>query len=335
MARFDIDAVKQAAAEADLPAIARRFTKLAKHGKKWSGLCPFHREKTPSFGLYQAKNGGGWRWRCLGACNEGGDAIAFVMKAEGVDFPRAMETLGAPPVVTAEDRKRLADLEWARADAARADAAFKVEAARQLWKSAVPLAGTTAEKYLEMGRSIPGPFPGSLRFLAEHKHKDDGRSFPTLVGVMADAAGRFKGIHRTYLRADGWAKAEVTKGAAKKMLGELPGSCVRLDPPAEHILLAEGIESALSVRAATGRPTFACLSLSNFNVELPPLVRAVTLCFDSDEKVVLREDGREQAEVTKLAAIAAHQARGLEVLVSRAPKGMDFNDVLQGKGKGL
>ena len=63
--------------------------KLTKRGKDYSGCCPFHDDKTPSFIITADKN----LWNCLGACGEGGDVISFVRKVEGVSFRHAVELL--------------------------------------------------------------------------------------------------------------------------------------------------------------------------------------------------------------------------------------------------
>ena len=63
--------------------------KLVRRGKDYSGCCPFHDDKTPSFIISPEKN----LWNCLGACGEGGDVISFVRKVEGVSFRHAVELL--------------------------------------------------------------------------------------------------------------------------------------------------------------------------------------------------------------------------------------------------
>ena len=55
------------------------------------GHCPFHDDRTPSLVITPAKN----EWHCLGACNEGGDVIRWVMKTRGVSFRHAVELLQA------------------------------------------------------------------------------------------------------------------------------------------------------------------------------------------------------------------------------------------------
>ena len=64
------------------------YVKLKKAGRTLKGLCPFHSEKTPSFSVTPDKG----IYYCFG-CGKGGDLIKFVMDKEGVDFPRALETL--------------------------------------------------------------------------------------------------------------------------------------------------------------------------------------------------------------------------------------------------
>jgi len=56
------------------------------------GHCPFHQEKSASFCIHPNK-GEGERWSCFGACNEHGDAIAYKMKADKVDFLTAVREL--------------------------------------------------------------------------------------------------------------------------------------------------------------------------------------------------------------------------------------------------
>ncbi len=68
---------------------------LRRAGREFVGLCPFHSEKGPSFYVNEEKG----VFHCYG-CQEGGDVIAFVMKAEGLGFKGALEHLGledSPP----------------------------------------------------------------------------------------------------------------------------------------------------------------------------------------------------------------------------------------------
>ena len=71
-----------------MPALVGRRVKLARAGRNWTGCCPFHNEKTPSFHVYDD------HFHCFG-CGEHGDAIAFQMKTSGASFPEAVESLAA------------------------------------------------------------------------------------------------------------------------------------------------------------------------------------------------------------------------------------------------
>jgi DNA primase len=66
-----------------------RGVELQAHGANLIGLCPFHDDHEPSLVITPAKN----LWHCLGACQQGGSVIDFIMKMEGVSFRHAVELL--------------------------------------------------------------------------------------------------------------------------------------------------------------------------------------------------------------------------------------------------
>jgi len=80
--------IQQVTRSANLVSIVGRHTKLKQRGKKFWGLCPFHKEKTPSFsvdpdlGLYY----------CFG-CKEGGNVFTFMRKVDGLEFYDALQML--------------------------------------------------------------------------------------------------------------------------------------------------------------------------------------------------------------------------------------------------
>src|SRR3981189_3620679 len=89
-----------------LAALVGRRVKLARRGREYAGLCPFHNEKTPSFYVVDDKN----FFHCFG-CGAHGDAIGFVMRAENLDFIEAVERLAGEagltvPQQTPQERER-------------------------------------------------------------------------------------------------------------------------------------------------------------------------------------------------------------------------------------
>lgn len=75
---------------ADIVAVISAHTQLRGSGQHWSGLCPFHGEKTPSFSVNQIKG----VYYCFG-CQAKGDVISFVREIEHLDFQTAVESLAA------------------------------------------------------------------------------------------------------------------------------------------------------------------------------------------------------------------------------------------------
>ncbi|HVT15968.1 MAG TPA: DNA primase [Thermoanaerobaculia bacterium] len=82
-----IQAVRDAA---DIESIASEHTRLKKVGRRYQGLCPIHKEKTPSFSIDPVQG----LFYCFG-CGAGGDAIKLHMLTSGDDFPAAIEALAA------------------------------------------------------------------------------------------------------------------------------------------------------------------------------------------------------------------------------------------------
>lgn len=74
--------------------------KLSKKGSSYTGLCPFHNEKSPSFTVTPDKG----IWHCFG-CGEGGDAIAFVSKHTGKSFIDSVKHLASVANITIEEEK--------------------------------------------------------------------------------------------------------------------------------------------------------------------------------------------------------------------------------------
>jgi len=75
--------------QADIVRVVGEYVSLRKSGaQNYSGLCPFHKEKTPSFSVHATKQ----FYYCFG-CGEKGDVFKFVQKIENITFPEAVRAV--------------------------------------------------------------------------------------------------------------------------------------------------------------------------------------------------------------------------------------------------
>jgi DNA primase len=89
---------------ADIGTVVGRYVSLKAQGRVLKGLCPFHKEKTPSFQV-NPENG---LFYCFG-CGKGGDVFRFIQEIEGVGFREALEMLADETGVKLEKKQRQAD----------------------------------------------------------------------------------------------------------------------------------------------------------------------------------------------------------------------------------
>jgi DNA primase len=88
----DIEGVRE---RTDIVQLASQYIALKKAGRAFSGLCPFHSEKTPSFSVDPAKQ----VFYCFG-CGAGGNAFGFLERVENITFPEAVERLAREAGIT-------------------------------------------------------------------------------------------------------------------------------------------------------------------------------------------------------------------------------------------
>lgn len=228
-------------------------------------------------------------------------------------FVQIAEAAGAPlgEVQIDFDAQREHDRKQAEYQAA------KLAKARNLWDAAKPIGGTKAEAYLR-GRGITVPLPPSLRFAPDLHHS------PTMVWCCAMVADvqPTGGVHRTFFAKNG----ERVSKSPKLMLGPCAGGAVHLSEGTGPLVVAEGIETGLSVLQlmAERKPAvWAALSTSGIKgLSLPPTPGRLTIAPDGDAA------GREAANTLAQRA----SSLGWKVSFLLAPEGRDWNDVLQAEG---
>src|SRR5208282_3091402 len=74
--------------QADIVRVIGEYVRLKKTGQNFTGLCPFHQEKTPSFAVHPVRQ----IYHCFG-CGAGGDVFKFVMEMDKCPFPEAIRTV--------------------------------------------------------------------------------------------------------------------------------------------------------------------------------------------------------------------------------------------------
>ena len=308
------------------------------------GRCPFHADKTPSFGVTPSKN----LWNCLAGCG-GGDTIQLVMKKEGVSFRHAVEILqrktgvtpAAPVLKTRQgtahpvlvdpatqmadhallkhvadfyhqtflnDPKAMKYLEQRKCFHPEAVKLFRLGYANRTLGYRVP--STTAEgKKLKAQLQRLGILRGS-----GHEHLTGSVVFPIL-----DAQGN---VAQMYGR-------KITPGLRE-------GTPLHLYLPGDHRavwngqslagqkewLLCEALIDALTLWCAGFRNVTASYGVNGFTPAHWALLDAlkperIVLCYDNDDA------GNTAA--TKLAEQLS--AKGVRVLRAKLPPGKDINDV--------
>jgi len=88
LSKFTPDTIDRVRAAADMVEIVSAHTDLRRQGVRWTGLCPFHDERSPSFGIHAEDK----LYHCFG-CGVGGDLFDFVAATENIDFPASVELL--------------------------------------------------------------------------------------------------------------------------------------------------------------------------------------------------------------------------------------------------
>ena len=88
MARYSDEIIDEIRNRNDIVDVISQYVVLKRSGRNFFGLCPFHKEKSPSFSVSPDKQ----IFHCFG-CGEGGNVFHFISKIENISFPEALETL--------------------------------------------------------------------------------------------------------------------------------------------------------------------------------------------------------------------------------------------------
>ena len=137
-----MDFKEQLKSSVDIVKVIGEYVRLRKSGvSRYTGLCPFHSEKTPSFSVHA----GHQFYKCFG-CGASGDVLKFVMEFEHVSFPEALKLLAERNGIPMPKRAEYAD-----ADTRLRAAVFQIqELAEEAFREQLAgPAGTEARRYLD------------------------------------------------------------------------------------------------------------------------------------------------------------------------------------------
>jgi DNA primase len=346
----DLDITDSVLAElrsaADIVEVIGEHTKLKKAGRSWKGLCPFHRERTPSFTVDRDKG----LYHCFG-CGAGGDVIHFVRQIDRLDFPEAIEFLAQRFGVSIpqrtrgprdERREKLFDAlsaahRFFQAELARPDN----KAQRYLSERAVSpdlsrrlALGYAPDSWDALQRALSPAFPESLLIeagLLQPRQEGKGsydRFRDRLIFVVRDDRGRPVGFGGRTLTPEGTPKylnsPESPVFLKKRLLYGLSDARDAIRRR-ERVVLVEGYFDHLALVSAEIDETVASMGTALTPEQAEKLRRLsprVTVCYDGDAA------GRAATR----GALAHLLAQGFEARVVKMPEGEDPHDVLRRAG---
>lgn len=270
-----------------------------------------------------ARRSGGW-WRCCCPVHQSHNSTLALRDGDRGIIVKCWAGCDPRDVLAELRRSRLGGGKQLHATVSvpsvdRDGAARRVAQARRIWDTATDPRQSPVVPYL-VGRGFTIDPPSSLRYVPALRRLD-GASGPAMVARIDNLDSELIGIARVWLYRDEtgkWCRRD------RAMLGRAAGGSVRLAPAAETLLIAEGIETALSGIEATGLPAWAALSTFGLvALALPPIVRRVVVLADHDANGAGERAGR--------TAAARWLAEGRRVRLAMPPEpGSDFNDVLVG-----
>lgn len=343
MARIKDSSVAEVKAAADIVEVVSARTSLRRaSSSRFTGRCPFHEERTPSFSVDPVDK----LYYCFG-CGKGGDVVRFVQESENLDFAAAIESLAERFRVTLEYEETSPRADAARLRRERLTSLLEQATGyfeRVLWETE---AGAPVRRYLAgrgLGEEIAKEFRLGLsrgRGLAA-KARESGFTaeeiraaglanqrgndyFPfRLMFPLADARGRVIGFQARRLRDDDPLRGKYVNTPESELFKKgnvLYG--LHLARPAiakqDRAIVVEGNTDVIALRQAGVEAVVASMgtALTEAQIrELGRLTKRLFLCFDADAA------GQEAT----LRGMELAVRQGFDVRVVALPKGEDPAD---------
>lgn len=273
-------------------------------GKQGTAFCPAHANtRTPALSV-----------------GNGDDGKLLLFCYAGCPFEDVLAVLRDRGILTGRSRSDVRLQAFAKDPVNLSSLQRRSKRAQEIWQSAQKIKGTLAEFYLWF-RGIECGNTGYLRYAPFCPHPS-GEVHPAMIARIEGSDGC--AVHCTYLEPSTGKKAAVDP--QKTMFGPVKRGAVRLVQGNGGLIVAEGIETCLSIQSGISQPPFsawAALSTSGMrSLRLPP----------EPDKLIIAADGDTPGR--QAAYHLAERARGLgwNVAVAEAPDGLDWNDVLSEGG---
>ena len=351
------DSIERVKEAVDMVALVGARTDLRRVGTRYTGLCPFHDERTPSFSVDAERK----LYYCFG-CGTGGDAIRFVQETEGRDFSESIELLAERAGVQleraesdprSEERRRWRERLYALLDRT---ASFY---ATYLWQSPEAARG---RDYL-LGRGLDEQVLRDFRVGWSPKAWDrvmtagrrEGYSEQELAAVDLVRRGRGGGLYDRFRGrimfplADG--RGRVV-GFGARVLGEEDGQGAKYVNTSEgelfhkrrqlfgidrargpaakskRLVVVEGYTDVLALHGAGIVESVAIMGTALTQEQLSELARAV----GSGGRIFLALDADRSGQEAMLRAARGASELDAELLVAGLPEGSDPADLVAGGG---
>jgi len=309
MALIKKSSIEDVVAAADMVEVVSARTPLRRQGARWSGRCPFHEERTPSFSVNPTEK----LFYCFG-CGKGGDLIAFVRETEGLDFGAAVEALAERFGVRLEYEEASPRIEASRRRRERLHALLEDAArfyGRYLWDTA---AGEPVRGYLagrELGDEVCREFrlglsPGGTVLAAKAREKGYAREELVAAGLVNRRGNDYFGGRLVFPLAD--PRGRVLGFGARRLSEEDPIPAKYVNSPEselfhkatlvygldraratiakeERAIVVEGYTDVLALHQRGIRTAVASMGTALTEAqlrELRRLARRLYLCFDAD-----------------------------------------------------
>jgi DNA primase len=357
VALYTNDSKERVREAVDMVDLVSSRTELRKAGaNRFTGLCPFHDERSPSFGINPAEK----VYYCFG-CQASGDAFTFVMETEGVDFKGALELLADRYKVALEledEDPRAAEQRQRRERLLELLERTATYYARQLWESRE---ARRAREYL----SQRGLQEGTLRefrvgyapsawdtvlkatmragFKATElwdagllqSNEKTGRKYDRfrsqIIFPLADPRGRVRGFAGRTLISDGERRGPKYVNSPESDLfhkrGQLFAADLARAPAAKagSVVVAEGYTDVIAMHQVGVRNSVCIMGTSLTEEQVAELARLAPVV-----QLALDSDSAGQEAMLRAANVAA--GRRLELRVVPLPTGEDPAELVQREG---